>query len=193
MAFKKAVVLTGGIATGKSTVLEILSGFGILSIDADRIAHEILDAEHLKIAQLFGHQLIKEGRVDRKALGAIIFGDAQKKAQLEALLHPLIYTEIASRSAQLDQGKQRYLIDIPLFFETRRYPIEESIVVYAPKALQLTRLMARNNFSQAEAQRRIDAQMDIELKRAMATYVIDNRGDFQSLQAECAKIRDLIL
>jgi len=192
MAFMYATVLTGGIATGKSTSVEILSSLGFSFIDADKVAHQVLEEERKTIAKLFGKRVIKGSKVDRKALGSIIFSDREKKEQLESLLHPLIYERIASLSEELDQLKKTYIIDIPLFFESKRYPITRSILVYAPKEIQLERLMKRDNYSREEAMKRIASQMDIEKKKELATYIIDNSSNLQALQDECVRISNLI-
>jgi dephospho-CoA kinase len=192
MPFKYAVALTGGIATGKSTVAGIFFRLGFRFIDADTIAHGVIETQHTAIAELFGANMIQGGRVDRKALGSVVFSDAQKRQALEALLHPLIREEIARHAAKQDSMSQPYLIDIPLFFEREMYPIERSIVVYAPRKIQIMRLMQREGYSQAEALQRLDAQMDIEDKRQRATWVIDNQGDLSELQAECERVRDAI-
>ncbi len=192
MPFKHAIVLTGGIATGKSTSSQFLSQRGWHIIDADKIAHEILDQEHHTIAKMFGNAFVFQNKVDRKKLGGIIFTDPQAKKALEDLLHPLIYQEIAHQSTLQDQKNSPYLIDIPLFFETQRYPIKKSILVYATPSQQLQRLMKRNNFTQQEAQQRINAQMNIEHKRTLATYIIDNQSTLDALQAECDRITNII-
>jgi dephospho-CoA kinase len=193
MAFKYAVVLTGGIATGKSTVAKIFKEFGFEIIDADKIAHEMLDLHHEDIASLFGAEYVEEEKVIRKKLGTLIFGNNAEKLRLEALLHPLIFREIERQSLELDKLKKSYLVDIPLFFETNRYPIEESIVVYVPKELQLERLMGRDESTKEEAQIRIDAQMEIEEKKQKATYLIDNQGDLKALQLFCDRVKDSII
>jgi len=193
MAFKYAVVLTGGIATGKSTATMLLSLYGFRFIDADKITHQILDASSDKIADLFGSEYIAGGKVDRGKLGKLIFADIVKRQDLEALLHPLIYDEIARLSEEQDRFKKPYIIDIPLFFEGDRYPIGKSIVIYAPREKQLERLMKREGFSEEEALRRIESQMDIEEKRKRATWVIDNSGDLKQLQQECDRVKDEIL
>ncbi|CAA6815927.1 MAG: Dephospho-CoA kinase (EC [uncultured Sulfurovum sp.] len=193
MAFEYAVVLTGGIATGKSTVAKIFKEYGFEIIDADKIAHEMLDLHHKKIEELFGSKYVENKKVIRKQLGSLIFGDEKEKKRLEALLHPLIFSEIEHRATREDKFKNPYLIDIPLFFETNRYPIKESIVIYVPKVLQLERLIKRDNSSKEEAQARIDAQMDIEEKKQRATYLIDNQGDMKILQQVCAKVKDKII
>ena len=191
-AFVYAVALTGGIATGKSSVAEIFSEMGFEIIDADKIAHQVLDAQAEQIAMLFGAAYLTEGRVDRKALGRLVFADTQKRKVLESLLHPLIQEEIASLSEALDRKKSPYLVDVPLFFESGAYPIAQIIVVYTPKEIQVERLMQREGYTQEEALQRIDAQMDIEAKKSQATYVIDNSGDRDQLERECRRVEDLI-
>ena len=193
MAFEYAVALTGSIATGKSTVSEIFRTFGFEVIDADSIAHEILDRHKDEVATLFGKAVVTQNGVDRKALGAIVFADSVKRKELEDLLHPYIYREIERLSNAADKKATPYLIDIPLFFETNRYPISKVLVVYTPEVLQRKRLMQRNQLSQEEAQKRIETQIAIEQKKQKATYVIDNSQDYSHLQQECAKIRDVIL
>jgi len=193
MSFEYAIVLTGGIATGKSSVAKIFKEFGFYIIDADKIAHKILDSSYLDIAQLFGAKYIENQKVNRKALGGLIFSDKVAKKKLEELLHPLIYQEIENLSIQQDSYKRPYIIDIPLFFETNRYPIDKSIVVYISQKKQLTRLINRDVSTITEAQQRINSQMDIEIKRLKATYLIDNSRDLKFLQEECDRVKELIL
>ncbi len=193
MAFKYAVALTGGIATGKSTVANIFKEFGFKIIDADKIAHETLQKSQDKIIELFGEEYVVDGEVDRKALGRLIFANKEEKLKLENLLHPLIFSEIEKQSEKLDREKKPYLVDIPLFFETNRYPIKKSIVVYIPKELQIERLMKRDSITKEEALQRIDAQLPIEEKRKRATYIIDNQKDLETLQHECAILKNKII
>lgn len=193
MAFDYAVALTGSIATGKSSVASIFRDYGVVIIDADRIAHEVINREYLQISKLFGEEYVDKERVDRKLLGSLIFSNKEAKSKLEALLHPLIYQEILKRSNIEERLKKPYIIDIPLFFESNRYPIEKVIVVYTPKEIQLKRLMTRDNSSKKEALLRINSQIDIEIKKEKATYLIDNSQDFNLLQQECDRIRSKIL
>ncbi|SFV51652.1 Dephospho-CoA kinase [hydrothermal vent metagenome] len=192
-AFRYAIVLTGGIATGKSTVLNFFTKWNFSFIDADRVAHQILQQENKNIAKLFGLEYVIDNKVNRKALGKLIFANPKERKKLENFIHPLIYREIEHQSMRLDILKRPYIIDIPLFFESNRYTIERSIVVYTPKQKQLERLIKRNGFSKREAEQRIEAQMDIELKREKATYLIDNSGDLKTLQEECVKVKEKIL
>jgi dephospho-CoA kinase len=193
MAFKYAIVLTGGIATGKSSVAKIFKEFGFYIIDADKIAHKILNSSYLAIRELFGAKYIKNQKVDRKALGQLIFSNSLAKKRLEELLHPLIYKEIKRVSVEQDSYKKPYIIDIPLFFETNRYPIDKSIVVYISQKKQLIRLINRDACTVQEAQQRINSQMNIEIKRLKATYLIDNSRDLKFLQEECDRVKELIL
>ncbi len=193
MAFKYAVALTGSIATGKSSTVAILTGFGFHIIDADKIAHKILDEQYQAIADLFGEKLVNEGKVDRKALGAIVFADSNKRKELEALLHPLIYKEIEGLSGQQDRLGKPYFIDIPLFFEGGRYPIKKSLVVYTTKKQQLERLMQREGYTKEEALNRIETQIPVEEKRKLASYVIDNSGTLTQLEKECERVKEEIL
>jgi len=192
MAFDYAIALTGGIATGKSTATQMLASRGFRFIDADTIAHAVLDTQHAAVGEMFGQELIHEGRVDRKALGAIVFANPTKRRELESLLHPLIQEEIAAKAVKEDALGKPYLVDIPLFFEREAYPIQQVAVVYAPRELQIRRLMVRNGLSETEALRRLDAQMDIEEKRRRATWVIDNTGDHAALERECERVTQLI-
>ena len=193
MAFEYAVALTGGIATGKSSATMLLSLYGFRFIDADKIAHAMLDQHSDKITTLFGSEFVVDAKVDRVKLGALVFAAPEKRKALESLLHPLIYDEIARQSEEQDRFKKPYIIDIPLFFEGDRYPIEKSVVIYTSKIKQLERLMKRDGYEEEEALRRIESQMDIEAKRQRATYVVDNSGDLKQLQRECDRVKDEIL
>lgn len=193
MAFKYAVVLTGSISTGKSSVAKIFSSFGWSIIDADIIAHQILDEQFEEIAKLFGTGVVNKEKVLRKKLGKIIFNNKKKRELLESFLHPLIYKKIEQLSSKEDHFKKPYFIDIPLFFETKCYPIEKSLVVYTRKEKQLKRLIKRDGYSEQDALSRIEIQIDIELKRKYATYVIDNNNDMIQLKNECERVKEKIL
>jgi dephospho-CoA kinase len=190
--YEYAIALTGGIATGKSTVASIMKLHGIAVIDADAIAHELLDQHHEQIAQMFGEEFVRKGKVLRTNLGKVIFSDEKKKEQLEAFIHPLIREEIERRSLDFDARKFPYLIDIPLFFENGAYDIKESVVVYTPADIQLARYMKRNDLNEEEALVRINSQMGIEEKKKRATWVIDNSLNLKHLQAECEAFVDRI-
>ncbi len=192
MAFKYAIALTGGIATGKSTVASLLTLNGLRIIDADTIAHRILDEHHAWVREHFGDEYVSGTKVNRPLLGKRIFADLEAKRKLEAFLHPQIRAAIEEESEKQDRLGYPYLIDIPLFFETQSYPIEHSVVVYTPKPLQLERFMKRNGFSEEESLRRIESQMDIEEKKARATWIIDNSSNLKHLQKECEQFVETI-
>jgi dephospho-CoA kinase len=191
--FKNAVVLTGGIATGKSTVANLFMLHGFLTIDADKIAHKLLDIHSDKIASLFGQEYVENGKVLRKKLGNLIFNDIDEKKKLEHFIHPLIKEEIGKEASLFESKNKPYLIDIPLFFENKNYDIAKSIVVYTPKEIQIQRLQKRDNCDEVTALARINNQMDIEEKKALATYVIDNSENLKHLTNEVERVKNEIL
>ena len=186
--FKNAIALTGGISTGKSTVCNLFKLHGFLTIDADVIAHRLLDENSNKIASMFGEQYVQNGKVIRKELGKIIFSNEENKLKLEALLHPLIKEQIIKESKIFEEQNKPYFVDIPLFFEKMSYPIPKSLVIYTPKELQIQRLMKRDNIDENEAKLKISNQMDIEKKRKLADMVIDNSQNLKHLQNEVERI-----
>ncbi len=188
MAFRHAIALTGGIASGKSTACNLLRLYGLRIIDADAVARELLQKEANAVAELFGPEYVSDGTVERKALAKLIFSDKSARKRLEALLHPKIREEILRRSEAQDRLGGPYIVDIPLFFETGAYPIDRVIVVYAPREIQKRRLIEREGLTEAEADARLDAQIDIEKKREMADYLIDNSADLRHLQRECERL-----
>jgi dephospho-CoA kinase len=187
--FPNAVVLTGGISTGKSTVARMFAGDGFAIIDADKVAHEVLQREKELIVAHFGSGILHEGEIDRKRLGTLIFADPEKRKILEGALHPLIRKDIFAQAERLEKSAQPYIVDIPLFFESGSYPMERVIVVYAPKEIQLKRLMQRDGYNMQEALQRLDAQIPIEEKRSLATYLIDNSQDLDHLVRQYRDVR----
>jgi dephospho-CoA kinase len=191
--FKYAIVLTGGIATGKSTVASLFMLHGFLTIDADKVTHKLLDIHYKGIENLFGSQYIENKRVVRKKLGNLIFNNKNEKKKLENFIHPLIKNEIILQAKFFEEQEKPYLIDIPLFFETSNYDIDKSIVVYTPKEMQVERLVKRDKSSEEDALSRINNQMDIEKKKELADYVIDNTRDLKNLQNEVERIKKELL
>ena len=188
--FPNAYVITGSIASGKSTVVNLLKERGFSVIDADLIAHEQLEICKCEIVKAFGEQILDEaGRIDRKKLGAIVFREPKKLKNLEQILHPKIKAEIFFKASQFERLGQVYFVDIPLFFEKKeRYAEFKNVaVIYAPKELLLSRLMSRNGLSLNEAKARVELQMDIEQKKKMAKFVIDNISDRENLKPELEK------
>jgi len=191
---KNAIVLTGGIASGKSTVSALMQLFGFRVIDADKIAHMVLDNSITQITNAFGEEYISNNRVNRKKLGSLIFANKDKRLELETILHPQIKEQILQEAQKQEVLSKPYLIDIPLFFEREGiYNINKVLVVYTPKETQLERLIKREGLSKDEALLRIEAQLPIENKKNMATYLIDNSKNLAHLQKECERVKKEIL
>ena len=188
--FPNAYVITGSIASGKSTVVNLLKERGFSVIDADLIAHEQLEICKREIVEVFGEQILDEaGKIERKKLGDTVFNEPKKLKNLEQILHPKIKAEIFCKSSQLECLGQVYFVDIPLFFEKKeRYSEFKNVaVIYAPKELLLSRLMSRNGLSLEDAKARVELQMDTEQKKKMAKFIIDNSSDMENLKLEIEK------
>lgn len=183
--------LTGGIATGKSTVSRMLVERGAALVDADQIAREIVEPGQpalQAIVEHFGPGVLREdGTLNRKKLGEIVFNDPAERKVLEAITHPVIRARMRERMAALEAERPDRLVvvDVPLLFESglESY-FERVVVVYVPREVQRQRLMARDKLSEAEAERRLAAQMDIEEKRRRADFVIDNSGTLEDTRRQ---------
>jgi dephospho-CoA kinase len=187
--------LTGGIATGKSTVAAIFEKAGARLIDADRIAREAVRKDspaYREIVAHFGAEVLQaNGELDRKRLAAVIFGDLGEQRALERIVHPRVKEEIDLGIERVRQQAPDALliVDIPLLYEAgMQQGLDAVIVVYAPENLQIERLMARDGLTRPAAVARIRAQMPIESKRALATYLIDNSGSMESTRAETLEV-----
>lgn len=179
---KKILGVTGGIATGKSTVVDIFRAHGFPIIDGDLIAREVVVPNSPGLAAIvgaFGKEILtEEGTLDRKKLGRIVFQEEEKLNLLNQVLNPFIRSEILR---QLQEAEAPLVIaDIPLLFEGHydQY-VDQVAVVYLPESLQVQRLMERDNFSQESAMQRIRSQMPIDEKRNRADIVFDNQGTRQ--------------
>lgn len=180
--FKNAIVVTGCIGSGKSSVCEILKKKGYEVIDADKISHEILDSLGGEISAVFGSEFVKDDKPDRKKLGSLVFKDRKKLKILEQILHPKIKAEILRKAKILEKLNKIYFVDIPLFYESANYPeFKRVLVVYAPKELIIKRIMKRNLLTKDEALARINLQLDIEKKRDLADFVIENTRNLDEL------------
>jgi len=176
-----AAGLTGGIATGKSTVAAFFRSAGAIIIDADAIAHKVVRKgcpAWQDIVTHFGRQaLLSDGELNRKYIGAIIFNNSSERRILNDIIHPYVFQEIDARQEEIARQIPHAVVisDIPLLMETGAdRDMAEVIVVYAPEQLQIQRLIKRDSLSEAEAISRIRAQMPIETKKRRAGLVIDN-------------------
>jgi dephospho-CoA kinase len=176
------VGLTGGIASGKSTVSRILRELGAPVVDADAVVREVQAPGSpvlTAIARTFGPAVLRpDGSLDRAALGRIVFADAQSRRQLEAIVHPEVRRRMWEAVAHYRQeGRPVVVLDVPLLFESGWHQwVDRVWLVYVDRETQLRRLMARDGLGPEEAAQRIAAQMSLEEKRALAHLIIDNRG-----------------
>jgi dephospho-CoA kinase len=178
------VALTGGIATGKSYVRARIAARGVPTADADAIVHALFapgsDAVS-EVARRFGAAVVApDGRIDRKALGALVFRDDAARRDLEAIVHPRVYARIGDWTSLLERSGVTWLVaDIPLLFESGRQGDFDRIIVAAcPPDEQVRRLMQRDGLSQAAAETRIATQWPIAEKVRLATHVVDTGGPF---------------
>lgn len=182
--------VTGNIACGKSTVLTRLAEHGAETIDADRVVHALMEpgeAVWAAVRETFGPGVIAaDGRIDRRALGAIVFAERAELARLEGLTHPAVRARIVAQVAEAARrGVAVVVIDaIKLYEGGLADQCDETWVVICDPAQQLARLIARNGFSEAEAQQRIAAQPPQADKIARATVVIDNSGTVDETHAQ---------
>lgn len=181
--------LTGGIASGKSTVSAMLVRKGALLIDADQIAREVVLPGRpalLEIVQRFGQAvLLEDGALHRKKLGEMIFRDSEARKDLEAILHPQIRAIMRQRMLEWETENPQSLVvvDVPLLFESKLQGMfSEVMLVYAPVDIQRNRLMQREGISWEEAELRLDSQMPIEGKKKLADVIINNSGTLEETE-----------
>ncbi|WP_338451402.1 dephospho-CoA kinase [Niallia oryzisoli] len=180
--------LTGGIASGKSTVSNMIKNLGITVIDADieaRLAVEIGEEAYHKIVAHFGQSvLLEDGAINRAKLGEIIFNNEQERIVLNGIVHPAVRKRMAEKQeAAIGRGESLIVMDIPLLFESKLTNIVDRILlVYVDQEIQLQRLMERNQYTKEEALTRMQSQMPLSEKKALADAVIDNNGSLEKTQ-----------
>lgn len=194
----KLIGLTGGIASGKSTVSRILFTKGYCIVDADIIAKEVVGKNknaYLEIINVFSKNILLEnGEIDRKKLGKIIFNDESLRGKLNKIVHPYVFDEIKNQIVSLSRNNSIIFLDVPLLFEQYRlwkeYSIEftEIWLIYCHRCIQIKRLMDRDNISKEEAIKRIDSQMNLKEKREMSSKIIDNNKDIKHLKRQIDKL-----
>ncbi|MBS4276095.1 dephospho-CoA kinase [Campylobacter vulpis] len=185
---KNAYFVSASIACGKSSFIKIANELGFKSLSADTISNDILQNNAALLAELFSLNLDKEGKIDKKILANLIFNDKEAKEKLENFMHPKIREELFEKMQILEQKGRIFFVEVPLFFESDFYKnLGKSVLIYAPKNLSLQRLMQRDGLNKEEALKRIEAQMDIEKKREMADFVIENTGSYEEFRQNCVK------
>lgn len=194
------VGLTGGIATGKSTVDAVLRELGACIIDADVLAREVVEPGEPALAEIaaeFGSGVLgPDGRLDRKALGAIVFADPDRRRKLEAMTHPRIRERFQRQIDALAAENFHGLVffDAPVMIESGNYRnMDKLVVVITDEPTQIARLMARDGIDRAEALRKIRSQMPLTEKAKLADYVIDNSGDRPATEARTREVYQALL
>lgn len=174
--------LTGGIASGKSTISNMLKNRGFTIVDADIAARTVVEPgkdAYVKVVDAFGKDiLMADGSLNRKKLGSIIFHDEDKRELLNSIVHPAVRKQMDDwKEAAIKDGKKTIIYDIPLLFESKlTHLVSKVIVVFVNEKVQLDRLIARNSLSEEEAKARIASQLPLQEKKALADAVIDNNG-----------------
>jgi dephospho-CoA kinase len=182
--------LTGGVATGKSTVAKLLKALGVPVLDADSLAHKAINAgneAYTRLITAFGEGiLLADGKIDRRKLRGLLIGDPKAKEEIEAIVHPEVMRQSAKKIQDFqEKGAKWTLFEVPLLFESGlEKGLSPTIVVYCPSSLQLERLLSRDKMGKDEAIRFIGMQWDIETKRRLADYVIDNQGSLEDLKKQ---------
>lgn len=186
------VGLTGGVASGKSTVSAILAELGAVVIDADALAREVVARGTpglAAVAEEFGADLLRpDGELDRPAMGRLVFADADARRRLEAIVHPLVFERILALEASAADAAV-VVHDIPLLAESGRADTFDAVIVVdAPRELQLERMVRDRGWTSEEAAARIAAQAGREERLALATHVIENTGTLEELRDRVAEV-----
>lgn len=189
----KVIGLTGGIASGKSTVSELLPVFGFKVVDADKAAREAVKKGSKGLAQVrevFGDEAIDEnGEMNRRYMGDLVFNHPEKRLELNAIIHPIVRDIMEEEKQEYLKQGYNVIMDIPLLFENElENTVDEVWVVYTSESIQMDRLMQRNNLSLEDAKARVYSQISIDKKSRMANHVIDNLGDKLELKQNLERL-----
>ena len=188
------VGLTGGVASGKSTVAAMLVDLGAVLIDADAIAREVVARGTpglTAVVEQFGEELLgPDGELDRPAMGRLVFGDEKARKRLEKIVHPLVFERIVELEEQAGADDDAVVVhDIPLLAESGRADTFDAVVVIdAPPDVQVERMTADRGWTREDAESRIRAQATREDRLAIATHVIENTGTREDLRRRVAEV-----
>ena len=189
----KLVGLTGGVGSGKSTVAAILRKLGAEVVDADEATHAVYEPGtpgFAAVVREFGEEYVRDGHVDRRRLGELVFSDADARRRLNAIVHPLVREWMAARTAEAaERGAKVVVQDVPLLFENGLERLYSSaVLVYVPEHIQVERLVHGRGLSPERAREMIATQMPIEDKRRLAHHVIDNNGTIEETRAQVEQL-----
>lgn len=186
--------LTGGIASGKSTVSQMFKEAGIVVVDADVIARKVVEPgeeAYEQIVQSFGKDiLLPDETIDRQKLGSVVFFNEEKRLLLNSIVHPAVRKQmLKEKEEHLNNGEETVILDIPLLFESKLTAlVDRTLLVYVDYETQLARLMNRNNLTKGEAEARIQSQMPLKDKIQLADAVIDNNGTIEATKDQLYEI-----
>lgn len=186
--------LTGGIASGKSTISNMLMDMEILVIDADVIARDVVKPETdtlKRLVQKFGEDILNiDGTLNRKELSNIVFNDRESLKQLNLIIHPAIKNAIMNKLNEYKKSKEKYcVVDAALLIEANFIDIVDCVIlVYVNRKTQVERLMNRDKISMEEAERKIDSQMSLDEKMKYADYLVDNNHDVENTRLQLKSI-----
>jgi len=191
--------LTGGIASGKSEVAQRLAAQGIPVIDADAVGHELIEPSGRAcdaVLGVFGPTILTCGKIDREKLGAQVFADPDALQELNRIVHPILYDELRARCSQFEkQGAECVVIDAAIIADSGKQEdwLDGLILVTAPRALRLERLVSSRGLDEKRATDRIDAQVPAEAKMSLADWVVVNDGPLDALYAQADALAEELL
>lgn len=186
----KVIGITGGIASGKTTVDQMIIKLGYKVIDSDEIAHELLRKQAIisKLSLLFGQEILEDGHIDRKRLGELTYHSPAKLSQLNSIIHPLVREQIKKELAKYPL-EQLVFVDVPLLFEANmEHDFDYIMVVYIPEKLQLERLMTRDAITSQYAITKMSRQLSIEEKITKADFIVYNDGTLEATSKQVETI-----
>ncbi len=189
------VGLSGGIASGKSTVSQVFQDLGVVVIDADEIARAVVEPgkpAHQAIREAFGNVFLEDQTLDREAMGKRVFNDPDARKQLNQIVHPEVGLEMMRRAAHAKaEGHAWVIYDAALLVENGLHHMFPALIIVSTSAdTQKERLMKRDGFSAEDAQKRIDAQLPLDQKIQVATHIIDNNGSLDATLKQCRAVFD---
>ena len=188
----RLIGLTGGVGSGKSTVAAILRDLGAAVVDADQGARAVVEPGTTgfdAVVKEFGQGVVRDGRLDRDKLGALVFGDPAARERLNQITHPLIREWMAARTAEALQTHETVIQDVPLLYENSLESLFSSVIlVYAPAEIQVRRLVEGRSFTEERARSVIAAQMPIDEKRRRDAHIIDNSRTEEETRSQVKRL-----